>query len=328
VFGDQLSFNPTTATWVMSYSSVYSSQCGTVTNYAENGGTLFSAVGKFYTATTTITADAIIWLGANDFLTTSMSNLGIFRSLITCYASLAAYTIFKPPVLTLASGGYSLTGSWNDNDQGAAYGRGIYIQGTGTFILTVTTRYVWVHMVLDSGTASTQNYLTWTIDGSSTESTTVQVPDMSNSYQYPYDLFIDRGAANIGVSTTFTLNSMVGQISPKTRIIAFKMVDTIPTSRATIVGLWQPLFTSQHNLGGPSMVSAVDITTRQVVNSYRLKGFDMRYVLPPLPLSSDLIGEGTNGVNTYKPNTRFTPLIAQTIASVALAPVSTSLILY
>lgn len=318
IFGDSLTnYSVNTGyNWPDFYQSFYP-QAGTVTNKAVGGSTISTMLAALYAGE--ILGDSIIWIGYNNWMSTTYT-IGFLKTLIQGVGAMAAYAIFKPPLITISSSSLRLTGTWINCSTTILSNRGLETSdSTATLEFDVNTRYVWVQLVLN-GSSSTNNSISWTIDGTSAESTAVQVPNGLSGNPVPYDIFIDRGASMIGVSTVFNMTSLQSATTAKTFVIGFVTVNEIPSYRSTIVGPWQTWYARSHTLGGPEVAAAVDTGMRQVVHNYRIKGLDMRYVSPPMPMVGDLLGEA--GISIH-PNRYFGSVLASTFASVALAPNTT-----
>lgn len=302
---------------------------GTVDNRAVGGSTISSMLPQVYARTGA--ANPIIWIGFNNWGNHQYTGIGeagsssgslgisIFKNLVSSISSMAAFTMFDPPVLNMSSTGVVMTGNWANNNPAFGWDRGISAT-TGNFTQSVSTRYVYVNLILNSSTPLLyDSTFAYSIDGVLT--TGVRLPDSGGGYagnSYPYDLFFDRGTGNIGVPTDLTIYCIVasGTLSV-TRVMGVSTFDVIPNKRALLVGPWQTNW-KDGRLGGSQICSAVDLLMRQKVLTWRLRGVDMRYCAPPCVDWSDFVGASP----TIHPNERITPLLAKWFGNVLLADVN------
>lgn len=335
VFGDSLSVYPTLVVptalnWPAYFNQFYGPtgtiniQTAAVTNYAVSGATIQLLLATLYSldTTTQIVGDSILWIGYNNWMRVAFTSPQL-RAQFTAVTSLAAYMMFRPPVLTITTPGVTFVGTWLNTVGSLAWGRGVTYSGTGGSISwSCTGRYQWVHLV-NNAAAFTNVVVTYTIDGSAVQSTNIELPDQYSSSpleEAPFDFLIDRGVAKTGTTTTFTMLSfatMGGTGTPFTRVIGQVCVDMLPTSRVTVVGPWQSEF-NQGILGGPDVASHVSLGLKQSVLGYRQRGLSMFYIEPPIALMSDFYGDG---LSTIHPNDPFTAQLATAFAAVALAPI-------
>ena len=330
VYGDSLGVFPTVPlSWPTKYAGLYPN-AGTVTNKCVNGLTIQTACPVINNdiANSVIQSgnDAIVWLGYNNWSNQSYTDYQV-RNLAQSICSFAMSLILKPTSFRLSDPNLTHSATIINTEAPAIPLIGdagiqttVPLAGNTQWVQlsNINTRYVYVQFMINSSSTEQQLYCTWSIDGSSTESTSVQLPnEIPNLQFYPFDLLIDRGESKIGVTTELKINNFVG--SPNnvtTRWMFYKCFDTIPTDRCTVVSPWNTWNTSTHALGTPQLLAGVDFVLRNTVKSYSDRGFNMRYAEIPTPLSGDMNGEGSI---TVHPSSNFTPVLAKAIGDVALS---------
>jgi hypothetical protein len=298
---------------------------GAVYNNAKGGSRIFDAARILFSGGAP--GDFNFLIGYNDWDNVASTN-GMIAGWIRSIAALASFAIFNPAILTVATtipSELSYTAEWTDVSGTLLWNRGIQnnVLPAGNITLKVTTR--WVYMLFSTnGQANTQISISYSIDGVSTETTAISLPDSSSGVIYPFDIFIDRTAAKIGVTSTIVVNSI--QITAqstgtahRTYFLGYSLVNTLPTKRATVIGPWTSKFQTgqSHDLGGPAMSATVEKMMKDVIQTYRLKGLDMRYAALPTPSETEFLGAG---ISTIHPPSTFLPIMAKAIAQVALAP--------
>ena len=352
VFGDSLNVNQGSDLSVLSWTTQYATNypaSGTLHNYAVDGADLESVLTQIYSLSgSQVGGDAVIYVGYNSWGNVLYTPTAL-KTAAQSIVALCSLWILQPAVMTmenLATNFPEVTltnpvGSpWTDSDVGLGWGRGIKncggpacLDGLATMTITgVNSQYLVIHMVFNSGTAQTV-YQSYSMDGSSFESTKIAMPDQTIVY-YAYDLIIDRGPNYASKSGIFVLNSLGrngNSVSTLllTRIIGYSKFNqtTAPTRRCAVIGPWTPISDNTHTYTGAEQSVAVEYVLKGTVEAYEEMGLTgIATVRQPMALLSDFFGEDVTA--TCHGNTRYNKRLADVVARAALRPSDPYLLVY